>query len=47
MLIVEDPQPGQRYDSEARLVYKPFAGQDDVLNEYESWRKRLARRANG
>lgn len=39
--IIRDPQIDKTYRFRARMVYKPFEGQDDVRAEYERWRAKL------
>jgi hypothetical protein len=36
-LIVPDPVVGKNYELEMRIVYKPWAGRDDVLREVRRW----------
>lgn len=36
-LIVPNPEVGKKYELEMRLVYKPWAGRDDVLREVRLW----------
>ncbi len=36
--VLRAPEAGKTYSQRARMVYKPFLGQDDVLAEYHSWR---------
>ena len=35
--VIKQPKINQAYGYRARVVYKPFAGRDDVLAEYENW----------
>lgn len=39
--IIREPKIDQTYRFRARMVYKPFAGREDVLAEYERWRASL------
>jgi len=36
--VLRAPEAGKTYSQRARMVYKPFLGQDDVLAEYRAWR---------
>jgi hypothetical protein len=35
--MIKGPEIGKKYECNLRLVYKPFAGNDDVLDEYRNW----------
>ena len=35
--IVPDFEVGREYSFQARIMYKEFAGQNDVLEEFEAW----------
>ncbi len=35
--IITEPKPGVRYECNVRLVYKPYEGDQDVLEEYSKW----------
>ncbi|MCK9639312.1 MAG: hypothetical protein M0R39_05325 [Prolixibacteraceae bacterium] len=37
--IVPNPKIGKVYSFEARMIYKPFAGNKDITEEYEKWKK--------
>jgi len=37
--IVPDFEGGREYSFEARIMYKEFAGSNDVLGEFEAWKK--------
>ena len=37
--IVPDFEVGREYSFQVRLLYKEFAGADDVLEEYKLWKK--------
>ena len=39
--VIRDPKAGTPYTYRARMVFKPFAGPDDVMAEYERWRAAL------
>ena len=36
-LIVTDPQPGEEYRLEGRLIYKEWTNRDDVLSEVSEY----------
>ena len=36
--IVPSPQVAKEYEFKARMVYKPFVNNKDVLSEYEAWK---------
>jgi hypothetical protein len=38
--IIPRPETGKEYSFKARLVYKPFAGKEDIEEEYMKWKKR-------
>lgn len=35
--VIRNPVVGRRYGYRARVVYRPFAGQEDVASEYHRW----------
>jgi len=35
--IVPDFEVGREYSFKARVMYKEFAGENDVLDEFENW----------
>jgi len=35
--IITNPRPGKEYECNVRLVYKPYGGNQDVLEEYSRW----------
>ncbi len=35
--LIPDPVIGREYSFKARMVYKPFAGHQDILEEYQKW----------
>ena len=37
--VIRNPIVDKRYGYRARMVYKPYAGRGDVIEEYERWRK--------
>ena len=37
--LIPDPEIGKVYSFKARMVYKPFAGNQDILEEYNKWAK--------
>jgi len=39
--VLQEPEAGRTYRHRARLVLKRFAGEEDVLAEYRTWRKTL------
>ena len=39
--VIRNPAINHPYGYRARVVYKPFAGRDDVFGEYERWQKGL------
>ena len=39
--VIHDPEVGHTYGYRARVVIKPWVDQDDVVQEYRSWRKGL------
>lgn len=36
--VIKNPEVGRKYHCKIRLVYKPFVGQADVLDEYRRWK---------
>jgi hypothetical protein len=40
--VIRNPVVGQQYGYRARVVYKPFAGREDVAGEYRRWCAQLA-----
>ena len=36
--VIRTPEAGKTYSQGARMVYKPFLGEEDVLAEYRAWR---------
>jgi pimeloyl-ACP methyl ester carboxylesterase len=45
--VILDPHLGQEYKYRARLVFKPWRGIEDVVNEYETWLNELSGKAEG
>ena len=39
--VIRSPVCGKPYSYRARILYKPFEGNEAVLKEYESWRGQL------
>jgi hypothetical protein len=39
--IIPRPETQKEYSFRARIIYKPFNGRDDVLEEYQNWKKNL------
>jgi hypothetical protein len=37
--LIPDPKIGKEYSFRARMVYKPFAGNQDLMQEFDSWSK--------
>jgi hypothetical protein len=35
--VIREPQINKEYSYQAKITYKPFAGSDDVVKEYENW----------
>jgi len=42
--VIRNPVAGRQYGYRARVVYKPFAGCEDVAGEYQRWCAELARK---
>jgi len=43
--VILEPNIGQEYTYRARLVFKPWEGIEDVVNEYETWLNELSKQA--
>ena len=39
--VIREPEVDKEYGYRARIVYKPFAGRDDIRAEYMDWVRRL------
>jgi hypothetical protein len=37
--IIPDPRTEKVYSFKARILYKPFIGNQDILEEYNKWEK--------
>ena len=37
--LIPSPQEGKRYSFKARIIYKPFISENDVVEEYKTWRR--------
>ena len=44
--VIRNPVVGQQYGYRARVVYKPWAGREDVAREYQRWHAQLAAEGN-
>lgn len=37
--VIREPKINKEYGYRARVVYKPFAGRNDVIEEYDTWKR--------
>ena len=45
--VIRNPEVGRTYTQRARMVYRRFAGEQDVLDRYHAWRDALAANRGG
>lgn len=38
--IIPNPKTGQEYSFKARMVYKPFISEQDIMDEYKNWKEK-------